>query len=55
MKIIYSRSLDRFAHKHADVDKSLRVWKTVTEQASWIKSADVLKEINELTNTMVFN
>lgn len=44
MKIIYARNLDRFAQKHADAGKSLRVWKTVTEQANWVKSLDVLKD-----------
>lgn len=44
MIIIYLRSLDRFALKHADAGKSLRVWKAVTEQANWLRSIDVLKD-----------
>lgn len=41
MRIVYSRKLDLFAQKHSDAGKSLRVWRTVTEQASWKKSLDV--------------
>ena len=42
MRIINSRKLDGFAQRHSDSGKSLRVWRTVTEQATWTKSLDVL-------------
>lgn len=44
MVIIYLRSLNRFAQKHADAGKSLSVCRTVTEQANWAQSSDVIKD-----------
>jgi len=44
MTIIYLLKLEKFAVKHADSNKSLNVWKTVTELSKWTKDADVLKD-----------
>lgn len=44
MNIIYARKLDLFARKHADSGKSLRIWLVIVENASWIKSTDVLRD-----------
>ena len=42
MQIVYLKKLLDFSKKHADARKSLATWKTVTENAKWIKKQDVL-------------
>lgn len=44
MTIIYLLKLEKFALKHASAGKSLNVWKTVVERATWTKDTDVLKD-----------
>jgi len=44
MEIVYLKKLLDFSKKHADARKSLAVWKTVTENATWIKKQDVLMD-----------
>ncbi|HYK77259.1 MAG TPA: type II toxin-antitoxin system HigB family toxin [Daejeonella sp.] len=41
---MYAKKLDRFAGKHTDSGKNLRVWKTIVESAAWRKSSDVLRD-----------
>ncbi len=43
MKIIYLEQIHHFSRKHADSSKSLSVWKTVTENAIWKQSIDILQ------------
>jgi len=42
MKILKSKKLDEFAHKHKDSGKHIRSWLTIVEDAHWSKSLDVL-------------
>ncbi|MFI5136345.1 MAG: type II toxin-antitoxin system HigB family toxin [Sphingobacteriales bacterium] len=44
MLITYLKKLEDFKRKHAESGKSLKVWQTVTEEAVWKKSKDVLKD-----------
>ena len=44
MILLYSRKLDKFAMKHSDSGKSLRVWISVVERAVWKRSFDVLHD-----------
>ena len=43
MRIIYLRKLLAFSAKHADSVKSISVWKSVTQQAVWKNSRDLLE------------
>ena len=42
MRVIYLQKLQKFAIQHSDASKSIKVWKTVTEAASWKKGLDIL-------------
>lgn len=44
MKIVRRLLLTRFAQKHADAGKSLRVWTHITETAEWKRNSDVLMD-----------
>lgn len=44
MLITYLKKLEDFKRKHADSGKSLKVWQTVTEEATWGKNKDVLND-----------
>ncbi len=43
MTIIYLKRVQDFSRKHADSNKSLSVWKTITENAIWKQSIDILQ------------
>lgn len=43
MKIIYLKKLFTYVKKHADSVKTVTAWRTVTEEADWKKSSDILR------------
>jgi len=42
MKLIYLLKLQNYAKKHSNAAKSISVWKTIAEKATWKKSSDIL-------------
>lgn len=52
MQVIYLKKLDKFALKHADAGKSLKVWATIAKEARWKQSLDVL---NDFPNAKIIN
>jgi mRNA interferase HigB len=44
MQIVYLKKLIDFSKKHANARKSLQVWKTVTQEATWKNKQDIPKD-----------
>jgi mRNA interferase HigB len=44
MVIVYLERVRQFVKKHSDSGKSLKVWQTVTNKATWKQSTDILAD-----------